>query len=156
MDDILGRVAAILFATLIFVGMPFYYLIERVKSAEQMYLLTINTEFVDSIFNTGVITSDVYEQLLQEVAAVSGVYEVELLHEQKDLVYEEEAYHYVSSFYDEEDMMKTFASGEDYFLQQGDFLKLTFVQVKEAFAFPWDGQDGLHVFYGGTVRYEAF
>lgn len=115
MDDILGRVTAILFAALIFTGLPLYYLTERVKSAEQMYLLTVNTEFVDSICNTGVITQNAYEQLLKEVAVTSGIYEVEILHEQKDLIYEEDAYHYVSSFYDETDVQAAFEVGQDYF-----------------------------------------
>ena len=156
MDDILGRVSAILFAALIFTGLPLYYLTERVRSAEQMYLLTINTEFVDSICNTGVLTEDVYERLLNDVAAASGVYEVEILHEQKDIVYEEQAYHYVSSFFDETDIRETFFQGEDYFLAQGDFLKVLFRQVKQGIHFPWEAEKGEHIFYGGTVRYEAF
>lgn len=53
MDEIFGRVTAILFAAAVFMGMPLLYMSERAKSAEQMYLLTVNTEFVDSICNTG-------------------------------------------------------------------------------------------------------
>ena len=46
MDEIFGRVTAILFAAAVFMGMPLLYMSERAKSAEQMYLLTVNTEFV--------------------------------------------------------------------------------------------------------------
>ncbi len=156
MDDILGRVMMIFFATLIFVGMPFYYLLERTRLAEQMYLLSVNTEFVDSICTTGVITEDSYQELLREVAVAAGIYEVEILHEQKELVYEEEAYHYVSTYYDEEDMWEALEKGEEYFLRQGDFLKVTFLRKKTPFLLPWEKNDNLPIFYGGTVRYETF
>ena len=43
MDEIFGRVTAILFAAAVFMGMPLLYMSERAKSAEQMYLLTVNT-----------------------------------------------------------------------------------------------------------------
>jgi len=51
-------VTAILFAAAVFMGMPLLYMSERAKSAEQMYLLTVNTEFVDSICNTGFLTME--------------------------------------------------------------------------------------------------
>ena len=38
MDEIFGRVTAILFAAAVFMGMPLLYMSERAKSAEQMYL----------------------------------------------------------------------------------------------------------------------
>ena len=98
MDDIFGKVAAILFAAIVFAGIPFLYMTERAKSAEQMYLMTVNTEFVDSICNTGFLTMDMYEQLCREVSAVSGIYEIHLLREQKEIVLEDGTYTYVSAF----------------------------------------------------------
>ena len=68
MDEIFGRVTAILFAAAVFMGMPLLYMSERAKSAEQMYLLTVNTEFVDSICNTGFLTMEMYQQFYKETA----------------------------------------------------------------------------------------
>ena len=78
MDEIFGRVTAILFAAAVFMGMPLLYMSERAKSAEQMYLLTVNTEFVDSICNTGFLTMEMYQQFYKEISAASGIYEVHM------------------------------------------------------------------------------
>ena len=77
MDEIFGRVTAILFAAAVFMGMPLLYMSERAKSAEQMYLLTVNTEFVDSICNPGFLTMEMYQQFYKEISAASGIYEFE-------------------------------------------------------------------------------
>ena len=101
MDEIFGRVTAILFAAAVFMGMPLLYISERAKSAEQMYLLTVNTEFVDSICNTGFLTMEMYQQFYKEISAASGIYEVHMYREQKDIVLEQGDYSYESIFFDD-------------------------------------------------------
>ena len=101
MDEIFGRVTAILFAAAVFMGMPLLYMSERAKSAEQMYLLTVNTEFVDSICNTGFLTMEMYQQFYKEISAASGIYEVHMYREQKDIVLEQGDYSYESIFFDD-------------------------------------------------------
>ena len=101
MDEIFGRVTAILFAAAVFMGMPLVYMSERAKSAEQMYLLTVNTEFVDSICNTGFLTMEMYQQFYKEISAASGIYEVHMYREQKDIVLEQGDYSYESIFFDD-------------------------------------------------------
>ena len=101
MDEIFGRVTAILFAAAVFMGMPLLYMSERAKSAEQMYLLTVNTEFVDSICNTGFLTMEMYLQFYKEISAASGIYEVHMYREQKDIVLEQGDYSYESIFFDD-------------------------------------------------------
>ena len=105
MDEIFGRVTAILFAAAVFMGMPLVYMSERAKSAEQMYLLTVNTEFVDSICNTGFLTMEMYQQFYKEISAASGIYEVHMYREQKDIVLEQGDYSYESIFFDEKDIV---------------------------------------------------
>ena len=94
MDEIFGRVTVILFAAAVFMWMPLLYMSERAKSAEQMYLLTVNTEFVDSICNTGFLTMEMYQQFYKEISAASGIYEVHMYREQKDIVLEQGDYSY--------------------------------------------------------------
>ena len=105
MDEIFGRVTAILFAAAVFMGMPLLYMSERAKSAEQMYLLTVNTEFVDSICNTGFLTMEMYQQFYKEISAASGIYEVHMYREQKDIVLEQGDYSYESIFLDDKVML---------------------------------------------------
>lgn len=162
MDDIFGKVVAILAATAVFMGIPLVYMSERAKSAEQMYLLSINTEFVDSICNTGKIDQTMYWQFISEVSAASGIYQVKIMHEQKELLLSEEQYSYVSTFYDEEDVLSCLMAGEDYVLHRGDYVKVLLLREKsrgtQPFmnSFPWLADSTGNVFYGGTVRYEAF
>ena len=120
MDEIFGRVTAILFAAAVFMGMPLVYMSERAKSAEQMYLLTVNTEFVDSICNTGFLTMEMYQQFYKEISAASGIYEVHMYREQKDIVLEQGDYSYESIFFDEKDMLAELEKNRVYESESGD------------------------------------
>ena len=119
MDEIFGRVTAILFAAAVFMGMPLVYMSERAKSAEQMYLLTVNTEFVDSICNTGFLTMEMYQQFYKEISAASGIYEVHMYREQKDIVLEQGDYSYESIFFDEKDMLAELEKNRVYEFERG-------------------------------------
>ena len=156
MEEIFGKVAAILFAAAVFAGIPFLYMTERAKSAEQMYLMAVNTEFIDSICNTGMLTMGMYEQLCREVSAVSGIYEIHLLREQKEIVLEDGNYTYESTFYDEKDMLEQLKRGEACSFDRGDYVRAAIIRTRAAFSVPWIRDDTVNVFYGGTVRYEDF
>ena len=156
MDEIFGRVTAILFAVAVFTGMPLLYMSERAKSAEQMYLLTINTEFVDSICNTGFLTMEMYRQFYKEISAATGLYEVHMHREQKEIVLDQGKYSYESTFYDEEDMLSELEENQVYEFERGDYLKVAIVKKKGLFHFPDIHDNTVNVLYGGTVRYEDF
>lgn len=156
MDEIFGRVTAILFAAFVFLGMPLVYMSERAKSAEQMYLLTINTEFVDSICNTGFLTMEMYRQFCREISAASGIYEIHMYREQKEIVLDGGKYTYESTFYDEEDMLTMLEGNERYEFDRGDYLKVAIIKKKNVFDLPGIKDNTVNVFYGGTVRYEDF
>ena len=55
MSDIFGKVCSIFLAVTILFGMPLVYMQERAKTAEQLFLITEATHFVDSVCNTGKI-----------------------------------------------------------------------------------------------------
>lgn len=156
MEEIFGKVAAMLFAAAVFAGIPFLYAAERAKSAEQMYLMAVNTEFVDSICNTGILTMDMYEQVCREISAASGIYEIHLVREQKEIVLENGEYTYESTFYDEKDLLEQLKSGEACSFDRGDYVRSAIVRTRAAFQLPWIRDDTVNVFYGGTVRYEDF
>lgn len=156
MDDILGKVVAMLLAAAIFVGIPVCYMGPRAKSAEQLYLLSVNTEFVDSVCNVGFVDFTMYQQFLKEVALARGVYDVRLQHEQKELLLNGTEYSYVSTFYDEEDVLEQLNKGEKYYLSQGDYLRVQIVKDADSYLAGMLSDSTSNVFYGGTVRYEAY
>ena len=156
MDEIFGRVTAILFAAAVFMGMPLLYMSERAKSAEQMYLLTVNTEFVDSICNTGFLTMEMCQQFYKEISAASGIYEVHMYREQKDIVLEQGDYSYESIFFDEKDMLAELEKNRVYEFERGDYLKVAIIKKKGWMDFVGSRDSSVNVLYGGTVRYEDF
>ncbi len=156
MDDILGRVAAILAAAIIFMGIPITYMQERAKSAEQMYLLSLDTKFVDTVCSVGFLDMDMYQQFLKEVASAPGTHEVKILHEQKEIVLSKETYSFESTYYDEEDIFAKLQQGKVYTFGKGDFIKVMIIKEKGTFSLPWITDETMNIFYGGTVRYASF
>lgn len=158
MNDIFGKVCSILLAVVILFGMPLIYMNERAKTAEQLYLLTESTHFVDSVCNTGSISAQMLRSLYASLSERSAVYEVRLVHEQPEYVLDEEsgAYTRCMTYYDEDDIWECVESGRDYLFSRGDFL-LMVVQRKAGFGlFSWDADATVSVRYGGTVKYEAY
>ena len=140
MDEIFGRVTAILFAAAVFMWMPLLYMSERAKSAEQMYFLTM----------------EMYQQFYKEISAASGIYEVHMYREQKDIVLEQGDYSYESIFFDEKDMLAELEKNRVYEFERGDYLKVAIIKKKGWMDFVGNRDSSVNVLYGGTVRYEDF
>ena len=158
MSDIFGKVCSIFLAVMILFGMPLVYMNERAKTAEQMYLLTEATHFVDSVCNTGVISGQMLRGFYASLARNTAVYEVTFLHEQPEYVYDETEDDYVrcETYHDETDIRKQVEQGNDYFFSRGDFLLLT-IEKKVGFTLlPGIKDRTVGIRYGGTVKYEAY
>lgn len=154
MEDIFGRMAAIFLAVSVLFGMPLVYMQERAKTAEQMYLLSVDAGFVDSVCNTGFISMEMYRGLCRQLEQSPGIYDMYLVHEEKELVYQNGEYSYVSTFHDEQDILAVLETGQKYRFAKGDYLKLALVKKKGGISFPWLKDNTLNIFYGGTVKYE--
>lgn len=158
MNDIFGKICSIFLAVIILFGMPLVYMNERAKTAEQMYLLTEATHFVDSVCNTGMISGQMLRTFYASLAKKSAVYEVSILHEQPEYILEEETERYVrcETYRDEEDIRAKVENGEDYFFSRGDFLLVT-IEKKAGFTLlPAIKDRTVSIRYGGTVKYEAY
>lgn len=158
MNDIFGRVCTFFVAAAVLFGMPLIYMNERAKTAEQLYLLTEATHFVDSVCNTGFVSGEMLRSLYTALSGKGAVYEVELLHEQPEYVYDEETDAYVrcETFYDEDTIWEQVGRGRDYLFLRGDFFRIT-VQKKAGFTlFSGLPDQTVRVQYGGTVKYEAY
>lgn len=156
MNDIFGRMTAIFVAVILFFGVPLEAMMERMQGAAQMYLLAEETDFIDSICNTGFLNLDMYEELMWAIAKVPGRYEVELLQERKELVLENGEVTYVSKYYDTEEILETIRTGDNYYFLRNDYIRICIIQKEGGIHLPGVGDQTMNVFYGGTVKYEAF
>lgn len=158
MNDIFGKICSIFLAVCILFGMPLIYMNERAKTAEQLYLLTTATHFVDSVCNTGRISEQMLRSLYASLSERSSVYEVELLHEQPAYVMDEVSGDYVccENYYDQEDVWRGVEQDGAYLFDRGDFLVLTVARKAGTGMFTARYDRTVSVRYGGTVKYEAY
>lgn len=158
MNDTFGKLVSIFLAVSIFFGLPLVYMSERAKTAEQLYLLTETTHFVDSVCNTGKISEQMLRSFYESLTKKSSVYEIHASHEQPEYVYDEVsgAYERCLVYRDETDIWAAVEQAGDYFFNRGDFFVLT-VKKQAGFSFPSIYKDAtVSVRYGGTVKYEAY
>lgn len=158
MNDIFGKLVSIFLAVSIFFGLPLVYMSERAKTAEQLYLLTETTHFVDSVCNTGKISSQMIHSFYGTLAKKSSVYEISVSHEQPEYVYDEASgvYERCLAYRDETDIWAAVEQAGDYFFNRGDFFVVT-VTKQAGFYFPSIYKDStVSIRYGGTVKYETY
>ena len=138
------------------VYLPVMAMGERTKTATQLYLLTEETELIDSVCNVGFLNQNMYEQFQNRILRLPGIYEVKITIERKDLQYEDEKVSYVSRFWDTDEIEEILRNEELFALYRNDFIRIwvTRKDVRQSF---WLGMDQtVNVFYGGTVKYEAY
>lgn len=138
------------------VYLPVMEMGERTKTAAQLYLLTEETELIDSVCNVGFLNQNMYEQFQNRILRLPGIYEVKITIERKELQYEDEKVSYVSRFWDTDEIEEILRNEELFALYRNDFIRIwvTRKDVRQSF---WPGMDQtVNVFYGGTVKYEAY
>ena len=157
MNDIFGKIISIFLVCGIFFGMPLVYMQERAKTAEQLFLITEATHFVDSVCNTGKIDRHSLRRFYDSLSGEHAIYAIELLHETGEYAYDEAeaSYERVSLFYDETDIWDSIEKGQVYYFSRGDFLRVNIRRIPEARYLLWKDQT-VRVQYGGSVKYEAY
>lgn len=151
--DILGKLAAIFLAVIVFFTIPLVFMHERAKSAKQLYVMSEVTHFVDSVCNLGEIDRDMLSDFYDALSKTGDINTVKLLHETYEYVYDDASKKYtvVKTFHDEADIV----GKHDYKLYRGDYFKVTVLSYDSSYVFGSDDETVSFV-YGGTVRYEAF
>lgn len=156
MNDSLGKIFSILIAAILMVYLPVMAMGERTKTAAQLYLLTEETELIDSVCNVGFLNQNMYEQFQNRILRLPGIYEVKITIERKELQYEDEKVSYVSRFWDTDEIEEILRNEELFALYRNDFIRI-WVTRKDARQSFLPGMDQtVNVFYGGTVKYEAY
>lgn len=158
MNDIFGKIYVFFLASIVLFGMPLVYMNERAKTAEQLYLLTQATHFVDSVCNTGVVDRGMMQQLYGGMGSDNSIYRVQLLHESQEYVYNEDTggYERCETYRDETNVWEQVQLGMDYYFDRGDFLRVSISKEAGFFLFPGKSDHTVSVQYGGTVKYEAY
>jgi hypothetical protein len=135
MDDILGRVFAVILAVLLMFIFPLLDTWERQDDLSYMAAYSAVVEFVDSVRNTGFMTPEMLETLRYTLAATGNSYDIDL--ERRSIMYvpngtltPEIVYKYEFTSQIEqalEDITSTQGSTGKYFFNKGDYF---YVSVK--------------------------
>lgn len=158
MNDIFGKIVSFFLASVILFGLPLVYMNERAKTAQQLFLLTEATGFVDGVCNTGRIDQSTLQQFYHTIGGGSDYIDISITHVTREHVYNEtlERYELCERWFDEQDIFEKISGGGEYLFMRGDFLRVK-LQRKGGFRIPGGPADNtVNISYGGTVKYEAF
>lgn len=145
MNDAFGKVVAILIGVYLMFIAPVMYTIEETNVAKNTYVLTIITEFVEEVRNTGVIDKERYDMLCNKIYSLGNGYSLKIIHSKSN--YDENGKNVefnVKSFF-KGDIEEQFIKGESYYLSKTDFLKISIYK-----------ENTLICFYGGGIKNEIY
>lgn len=148
MSDSLGKVVSIFIAVILMFLVPVKFYMERQENLNQTYLMTETVYLVDAIRNRGGISKEIYEEYLEKVSLLDGIYEIELKHvhfnykspEERKIIRED-------SYYTRQILEVLYRDGE-YPMDLGDFFQVELYIYDHGIEVPM-------VYYGGSIRYEA-
>lgn len=145
LSDSFSKIVAILLAVILMFIVPVFYMKEEALRLKQTRIIEEVTFFVDGVRNTGILSREDYSRLEKVLYNLGGGYRINMSHyshimdeENKDILYNENANY-------EEQILDIFSTGQDYYLNRQDYLKIV---VK-------DGNGKVVAWYGGSVKYEA-
>lgn len=160
--DSFGRVAEILVTALLLFLVPIQYAAYKEELAVRDYVKTEAVELVDAVRNTGALSQQMYGSFLKKLSVTGNVYEISLAHYRRRYQQTEEG---VPFFYEgvfHQDIRRRLMEEERYFLDTGDFLRIT-VQKKNRdlssimrgfWGISGDLEPSIVLIYGGAVRDE--
>lgn len=162
-------VAFLLAAIILFLG-PLLYIAQKQDAISQVYVSDETTKFVNSIKNTGFLTSVMYMDYIKKIDQTNNLYKIEIIHSHKvvEPLYDEDTgtflndynIYYTNTYQDE--VLNTFDQGEDYQFSRGDYLSVTVVnrsktlatKLMELFYRADIPDEQILVTYGGMIRDE--
>ena len=143
MNDAFGKVIAVLICAYLMFLAPLEYMNKERMRLQQSYLLNEVTYFVENVMNTGIITSDQYQEFANKVFLISEGYTIELAHSKHEY-YEGEYRLLVSNNYNA-DIFEALEDAGIYYLNEKEYIKVSI-----------NANDIPLVFYGGGIKYEAY
>lgn len=154
MYDIVGRIWAILFGTMVlFIGTTTIYA-QKQDTVVQNYVDAATSEFVDTARASGCITQNNYETFIEKLDATKNVYDVNIIHyeEQMAPVSGEATYETTFEAHDRQDIVHELYTADAantnqsprYNMKTGDFLRVSVENTS-----PTLGRQLMGMFTGG-------
>lgn len=146
MNDAFGKVVAILISVYLMFIAPVTYMIEENGRTRDVYLLTIVTEFVEEVKNTGIITEEQYRIFSDRVSMAAATYDIKMVHSKHgyNIVLEEQVFNEVNVF--TEEIEEILLNEGQYYLKESDFFKVSIC----------DSNNVSKVFFAGGIKNEAY
>lgn len=158
-------------AIVMFLG-PLLYMAQKQDAISQNYITNETAKFVDSIKNTGHLSSKMYMDYIRKIDATNNLYKIEIVHSHKivEPVYDENTGTFLNEYNTyyrntyQDDIMDSFDRGVEYYFTQGDYISLTVFNRTRTLAtklmelfYSWDIPDEqILVTYGGMIRDEDY
>lgn len=146
---------------------PLQYAGAKADVVSRSYVMTETAYFVDSVRNTGCLTTQMYQEYLKKLAVTGQVYDIEITHYQKLLNETESGYQtYYHGVYTEELLKQLFSEEDRYEFLPGDFIRLQVKSKSPSFAEKFSlffraeavknaAFQEVQVIYGGRIRNET-
>jgi len=129
MEDILGKVLAIIASVYVLFFLPLTIVALKMDNTSQAYIDDAVVEFVDNARSTAIITTKAYEELCNRINMVQGNCTVEITHSSEYYILD--GHTLVPLYYDYQkgdilDRIYTVAGGnQKYEMKNGDFISVT-------------------------------
>ncbi|BCN30246.1 hypothetical protein [Anaeromicropila herbilytica] len=169
--DSFSKIVAIIISILLLFVAPLMYLTQKQDMISQVYVSNETASLVDSIRNTGYLSSEMYTAFLRKISATNVSYQISIVHAHKlveplfdDVTasYTDEYVSYYENTYDE-DIRKALEENGEYSFSKGDYITIKVVNQSETLGTKLQKmiyranipKEQIVVTYGGLIRSET-
>jgi hypothetical protein len=166
-----SKIVAILISVLLLFIAPLMYMAQKQDMISQIYVSNETTKFIDSIKNTGVLSSDMYDAFIRRLAATNISYRISLTHGHKKVepLYDDVSStfteNYVTYYYNtyEKSIRKELEDKGEYLFSQGDYISIEVInqsmtlgtKIQRMIFNTSIPKEQIVVTYGGLIRSET-
>lgn len=172
MDDILGRILAILLAIILTFVPAILSITDDYDEVSQDVLTTNTYEFVNNVRNSGFVSIEQYKKYVSQISTMENIYKIEMVCEHKKYVprYNDagtflNGYEEVTECFYQKDILKEMNADPDgrYYMSAGDFFYVKVrnktvslgAKFKNLFTGTNLREGTISEYYGGVVRNEV-
>lgn len=163
MNDTFGKIVSIWIGCVLLFLLPLSFFALEQEQMERFFILTETSYFVDSIRNTGRLTSAMLEELERKLSFLSGFYRVEMEHGRSVYTKPKESYTVELDCYYTKQIREELEAKGEYLFFQGDLFKVSVIEVKNGigksirkFFFGMEEvSERIAAYYGGMIRCEV-
>ncbi len=162
MNDTFGKILSIWIGCVLLFLLPISFYAGEQDRMEKLYLLTETSYFVDSVRNTGILTTAALEQFEKKLSLLSGLYQIEMEHASSIYTKPQKEYTIQLDCYYTKQILEQLKTTGEYRFFQGDFFKVSIVERKNGFGKRIQNlflgnegfSEGVVTYYGGMIRCE--